>query len=385
MRSIWKTRSPRESDAGPRQWPSPRGMVLAVLGVITLGVAVLSVAVSYDILEPRFGAWALPTVGALDALWVVFQATEILAGNNRRRALRVQVAGLALTAINAAIPTLHLIAADATHFDLAFVLTPLAIVLTKVAWWWVMPSLGRKVSAGTRQEIEAKRQEVADKLEQMEAEAAQRIELLALATTLEKQVAEAERDYRKSKLKVQQTMVEALHQQAVDTEKTITEKALPASVAAIQLPDLGTWTPATLALPGISGGTGGTQVRALPEGTGTPDGTSGGTPDEDPAHAAAHAAIAELAAIADVPVPKPGQPLSDEQLDIVLRHLRYRKDPPDSYRQARDTYRALGFVGSEARIRTAFTALMAKEHGARQSENADTPEDAETEPEDTNA
>ncbi|MBJ6636954.1 hypothetical protein H4K36_01425 [Streptomyces sp. DHE7-1] len=45
-----------------------------------------------------------PTVGALDALWVVFQATEILSCNNRRRAGRVRWAGLALTLVNAAIP-----------------------------------------------------------------------------------------------------------------------------------------------------------------------------------------------------------------------------------------------------------------------------------------
>jgi hypothetical protein len=359
-------------------------MVLTILGVITLGVAILSVAVSYDILEPRFGAWAVPTVGALDALWVVFQATEILAGNNRRRALRVQVAGLVLTAVNAAIPTAHLIA-DSSQFDLAFVITPLAIVATKGAWWLAMPSLGRKVSAGTRQRIEAKRQTVADKLEEMEAEAAHRIELLALATALEEKVAEAERDYRKSKLKTQQTMVDTLHQQAVETEQTIAEKALPASVAAIQLPDLGTWTPAALTLPVTPDGTEGTQARALPQGTGTPGGTPDVTPDEDPAHAAAHAAIAELAAVAGVPAPQSGGTVSDEQLDVVLRHLRYSEAPPDSYRSARDAYRALGFVGSEERIRSSWNALIAKEHGARQSDDVDMPEDTETEPEDTNA
>ncbi|WP_371674748.1 hypothetical protein OG985_48750 (plasmid) [Streptomyces sp. NBC_00289] len=392
----WNMTGSRESDAEPRQWPSPRGMVLTVLGVITLGVAILSVAVSYDILEPRFGAWAVPTVGALDALWVVFQATEILAGNHRRRARRVQVAGLALTAVNAAIPTLHLIFADSSHFDLAFVITPLAIVATKGAWWLAMPSLGRKVSTGTRQRIGTKRQTVADQLEEMEAEAAHRIELLALATTLEEQVAEAEQTYRQSKLRIQQQMVESLHQQAVDTEKAIAEKALPASVAAIQLPELGTWTPAALALPGTPLGTvtspeltgrdtDGTQVRALLEGTGTPGGTPDGTPDEDPAHAAAHAAIAELAAVAGVPAPQPGGTVSDEQMDVVLRHLRYSEAPPDSYRSARDAYRALGFVGSEERIRISWNALIAKEHGARQSDDADMPEDTETEPEDTNA
>ena len=94
---------------------TPRGMVLGILGLVTLGVAVLSVAVSYQILEPKFGAWAVPTVGALDALWVVFQATEVLAGNNGRRARRVRWAGLALTAVNAAIPTAELLLRDGEH------------------------------------------------------------------------------------------------------------------------------------------------------------------------------------------------------------------------------------------------------------------------------
>ncbi|MEU9647288.1 hypothetical protein, partial [Streptomyces sp. NPDC048188] len=106
--------------------PSPRGTVLAVLGLVTLGVAILSVAVSYQILEPRFGGWAVPVVGALDALWCVFQATEILAGNNRGRRARVQAAGLALTFVNAAIPTADLILSGPAGFDLAIVLSPVA-------------------------------------------------------------------------------------------------------------------------------------------------------------------------------------------------------------------------------------------------------------------
>ncbi|GLW04776.1 hypothetical protein [Streptomyces lavendulae] len=100
---------------------APRELVLIVLGLVTLGVAVLSVSVSYQILEPPFGGWAVPTVGALDALWVVFQATEVLAGNNRGRARRVMAAGLALTAINAAIPTADLIINRAHGFELGSV------------------------------------------------------------------------------------------------------------------------------------------------------------------------------------------------------------------------------------------------------------------------
>ncbi|MEU8837470.1 hypothetical protein AB0C64_44790, partial [Streptomyces sp900116325] len=297
----------------PKRLQQPRAMVLAVLGVITLAVAILSMAVTYDILKPRFGRWAVPTVGALDALWVVFQATEILAGNNKSRARRVQYAGLALTLINAAVPTAHLIfaARGGAPLDLAVVITPIAVIATKGAWWMALPSLGRPVSDKTRQNLATKRQTVADRLEEMEAEAAHRIELLELATTLETQVVAAETKYRVSVLKAQQDMAQRLHGQAETTEKTIAEKPLPTSVAAIRLPELEGWEPTAPALPGTAvtdRHTIGTQVSGLPLGNGTPDGT--------PAQRAARAAaLADLAAVTGVPVPEPGAPLTDGQLD----------------------------------------------------------------------
>ncbi|MEV0695280.1 hypothetical protein [Streptomyces sp. NPDC050388] len=391
---------------GKKQWhdASPRGVVLGILGVVTLSVAILSVAVSYDILQPKFGAWAVPTVGALDALWVVFQATEILAGNNRARVRRVQYAGLALTAVNAAIPTADLILSRADGFDLAVILTPIAIVATKTAWWIALPSLGRKVSAGTQQAIDIKRQEVADRLEEMEAEAAHRIELLELATTLEKQVAEAETRYRKSVLKTQQKMTEKLHGQAEATASTVTEKALPASVAAIRLPELGQWAPTAPALPGTADrDASGPDMPALPAGrdasttggTGSHAGQDGYASDRDGVRHTGRDAdrdavtLADLAAVAGVPTPVPGEQLTDGQLDVVLRHLRYREDPPLSYRQAVATFRDGGFVGSEKRVRRAWGALLSNEEtpaGVR-TEPAEASEDtdSEDEPEDADA
>lgn len=353
---------------------SARGMVLAILGVITLGVAVLSVGVSYHILEPRFGAWAVPTVAALDALWVVFQATEILARNNRLRAQRVMAAGLALTLINAAIPTADLIVSDPGSFDLAMVLTPVAIVATKGAWWLTLPALGRKVSEQTSQAIAERRQEVADRLETMEADAAHRIELLQMATVLEERVAKAETQYRLSVLAAQESMTRDLHAQAEATQKAITEKVLPASVAAIALPDLDTWTPTAPPLPT-------TRAALEPGDTGShagqdaaPTGRHGGRDAERDA-----VALADLAAVTGVPTPEPGEPLTDDQLDVVLRHLRYRDDPPMSYRQAVAAFRRAEFVGSEKRVRHAWAALMTKEG------TADAEEAEEDEPEDVGA
>lgn len=345
---------------------SRRTMVLSILAVVTLSVAVLSMAVSYQILDAAFGKWAVPTVGALDALWVVFQATEILSGNNRRRARRVQAGGLVLTAVNAAIPTVHLILSRSGQFDLAMVLAPVAIVLTKAAWWFVLPSLGRKVSAQTRQKLDAKRQTVADRLEEMEAEAAHRIELLSLATTLEQQVAKAETAYRRSALKGQQTTVDRLHKQAEATAQTVAEKPLPASVARIALPELDGWEPIAPALPG-------TAVLEIV--------TQVSDADRDAEAEASHHAqllvtIEEIAGVTGVPTPVPGEELTDDQIGTVLRALRYSEDPPMSYRKARDAYRKAGFVGSERKLRVGFRALKAEAGESEAEEDAES-EDAE--------
>ncbi|MEV7003327.1 hypothetical protein AB0N62_37460 [Streptomyces sp. NPDC093982] len=373
---------------------SPRGMVLAVLGVVTLGVAVLSMAVSYDILEPKFGAWAVPTVGALDALWVVFQMTEILAANNRSRARRVQYAGLALTAVNAAIPTVDLalrLHSSGAGFSLAVVITPIAIVATKTAWWIALPSLGRRVSTGTRREIATRRQKVADQLEEMEADIADRIELLNLARDLNERVAEAETGYRLSVLKTQQSMTEDLHQQAEATASTVQTKALPVEVAAIQLPELDTWTPAAPALPVTAHcDASSTDLPAVPgrrDDSVTPAGErhAGQGDFANIRHSGGHAGsdgdrdavtLADLAVVAGVPTPQPGEPLTGGQLDVVLRHLRYSDDPPLSYRQAVGGFRDRGFVGSEKRVRHAWGALLSNEENGEADETG-TPDEAD--------
>ncbi|WP_309049084.1 hypothetical protein [Streptomyces sp.] len=74
--------------------------------------------------------------------------------------------------------------------------------------------------------------------------------------------------------------------------------------------------------------------------------------------------LQELADAAGVPVPQKDSKLSDEQLDVVLRWLRYNMDPPRSYRQAQDEFRARGFRAREERVRTSWRAIEARETGA---------------------
>ncbi|MFF1901536.1 hypothetical protein [Streptomyces sp. NPDC058206] len=72
--------------------------------------------------------------------------------------------------------------------------------------------------------------------------------------------------------------------------------------------------------------------------------------------------LEDLAVVAGVPLPKPGETLTDSQLSVVLRYLRYSDDPPLSYRQAAAGFRQAGYVGSEERVRAAWGALLAQEN-----------------------
>ena len=90
----------------------------------------------------------------------------------------------------------------------------------------------------------------------------------------------------------------------------------------------------------------------------TPKTAADGTADTPPAQPVT---LTDLATVTGVPTPVPGEPLTDAQLDVVLRYLRYTDDPPRSYRQARDDFRDRGFVGSEERVRRTWTALIVNE------------------------
>ncbi|MFP8887826.1 hypothetical protein [Streptomyces mangrovi] len=93
--------------------------------------------------------------------------------------------------------------------------------------------------------------------------------------------------------------------------------------------------------------------------------------------------LEEIAAVAGVPVPVPGERLSDAQLDIALRHLRYAARPPRSYRQAVAAFRDAGYVGGEERVRRAWGELMSQEDDADVvAEESDESEDGQEETED---
>ncbi|WP_399123464.1 hypothetical protein [Streptomyces sp. N2A] len=98
-----------------------------------------------------------------------------------------------------------------------------------------------------------------------------------------------------------------------------------------------------------------TQVSADPAPSADPTVT-----EAEPA-AEAPVTLEEVAVVAGVTTPQPGEQLSEEQLSVVLRHLRYSVDPPMSYRQAAAGFREAGYVGAEKRVRAAWGALLSQE------------------------
>jgi hypothetical protein len=110
--------------------------------------------------------------------------------------------------------------------------------------------------------------------------------------------------------------------------------------------------------------TGVTQVR--PEIAGvtpqpvTPDETDEAEPVEQ-VHVERAMTLQELADIDGVPLPQPRAQLSDEQLDVVLRWLRYAMEPPRSYRQAQEAFRKAGFQGGEHRVRRIWGEIETRE------------------------
>jgi hypothetical protein len=103
------------------------------------------------------------------------------------------------------------------------------------------------------------------------------------------------------------------------------------------------------------------------------DGRSGTGPVTQGVTGEVTVTLEEVAAVAGVPVPVTGERLTDPQMTVVLRHLRYRKDPPLSYRQAVAAFRDEGFVGGEERIRRTWGELMSQEEtdGSEEPEETD--------------
>ncbi|MFJ8016218.1 hypothetical protein [Streptomyces sp. NPDC096339] len=118
------------------------------------------------------------------------------------------------------------------------------------------------------------------------------------------------------------------------------------------------------ALPELDGHTVATQVIPEIEAVAIPPATTDETDSEVGAEQTlleGAMTLEELAAAAGVEVPEPGVTLTDEQLEVVLRWLRYAMEPPRSYRQAYASFRKLNFQAREHRVRRIWGEIATRE------------------------
>ncbi|WP_258038754.1 hypothetical protein [Streptomyces sp. SM12] len=88
--------------------------------------------------------------------------------------------------------------------------------------------------------------------------------------------------------------------------------------------------------------------------------------------------LEESAAVAGVTVPVAGDVLTDAQLAVVLRHIRYSQEPPQSYRAAVKELRDRQFRAAEERVRPAWKKLLNAENAVPGGDDADAEADSDT-------
>lgn len=121
----------------------------------------------------------------------------------------------------------------------------------------------------------------------------------------------------------------------------------------------------------LEGHTGVTQVKPQIEAVTLPPVTTDETDSDDwsePAPVEVAPTPEELAEIDELslaagvsPPPRPKQSLTAEQMAVVLRWLRYKMEPPRSYREATKAFRGYGFKAKEQRVRVAWREIDALE------------------------
>lgn len=116
------------------------------------------------------------------------------------------------------------------------------------------------------------------------------------------------------------------------------------------------------AVTGVATGgvTGVTQAKAEIEPV-TPGPVTEGGEDAEQVPVTGGVTLQEMADVDGVELPRPGVTLTDGQLAVVLRWLRYGMEPPRSYRQAQAAFRAAGFMGGEHRVRRVWGEIETRE------------------------
>ncbi|MFF1295624.1 MULTISPECIES: hypothetical protein [unclassified Streptomyces] len=202
-----------------------------------------------------------------------------------------------------------------------------------------------RISAGAQKQIDAVRSATRDQVAIGRAVTRAKVDRQKTAAVLERE----ERKARGQAQKVRHEAAEELTKVTAEHPVPVAPQEVPALFSDEDLARvLGQWSDG-----GVSPGVSPVSPQVSPVSP---------TPELPASQGAGHtpldwAALAGVASVAGVETPQPGEPLSEEQLTVVLRWLRHSDNPPLSYRKALAAYRAAGFSAKEERVRKAYAAL----------------------------
>lgn len=168
---------------------------------------------------------------------------------------------------------------------------------------------------------------------------------------------DAQAKISKARAKAEKTLAEADKKHGKDAAAFMSRELLAVGPRAVAtpaghtLPEQGGHTVATQAIPEIEA------VANLPVALDETD--SEVEVEQVPVEGAM--TLEELAVAAGVEVPEPGVTLTDEQLEVVVRWLRYAMKPPRSYRQAYAAFKDAGFQARENRVRRTWGEIETRE------------------------
>lgn len=330
-------------------------LTLAALALVAVTVGgKLGQMIGLDGLDAALVGWSIAIV--YDALWIGALRMSEVAIRQRSRIGMAVMLGLSAVAVGVSTTTL-LILGHAQVF--AFV--PVAAALFMGLRLFVNNVLADGVTAAVIAERSAEDRN-ARALAAADARHLQSEAHTDVLTETAGHLAEMTRQIARAEVltKAQKRITKA----RAEAEKRLqgSDKEHGADALAFAGRDLGAFVSRQSVTP--AGVTGVTQVRPEIEGVTPPPATADEADtgeQEGQALAVGSMTLEELAAAAGIDVPQPGVTLEDEQLEVVLRWLRYSLHPPRSYRQAQETFRRQGFKGGEHRVRRIWGEIETRE------------------------
>ncbi|MFJ3775018.1 hypothetical protein ACIPX0_25315 [Streptomyces sp. NPDC090075] len=286
---------------------------------------------------------AMTVAGIYDAVWLYALAMETAHRRQGSKATLPAVLGWVFLVTSVGVLFTHGLIYSTPAVAVIGAVVPAAAKATLIM---AVERESTRISAGAQQQIDAVRSATRDQVAIGRAVTRAKSDRHTTAAALQREEREAHGQAQKLRHKAAEKLTKLAAKHPVDD----VPQEVPALFSDADLAQvLGQWTQDGVS-PGVSPVS--PQVGAV-----SPIGELTGP--QGAGHAPVDlSGLAGVAAVAGVETPEPGEPLTEDQLTVVLRWLRHSENPPLSYRKALAAYRAAGFSAKEERVRKAYAALI---------------------------